>query len=297
MLKKEDFSMKLYYYAHSGHKNGLDRVKKAVALLKHLNRAGLDTMLLVNDFRAGLVAREFGITESVTIETIQDIDAIAEHGDVIIIDSPENHRGRLEKYCTQFKRVFRLAQSCDDKSQYGEVMLHINCEDEACISSLIIDDVYFKEHEKVDRTLFFLSDSDADKTILSNGDFFEGEEMELLLGHYFYIKYEEDLAKVFKKLHEPEEYIELISTSKRVVTASLQCALEAGTSGAEVVYILTEPLDLCIVEKLRIMQVRTIEGFDKIKYKHVMLDTAKGCHLITQECKTIASKIINNLDL
>ena len=289
--------MKLYYYAHSGHKNGLDRVKKATALLKHLNGAGLDTMLLVNDFRAGLVAREFGITESVSIETIQDIDAIAQHGDVIIIDSPENDRGRLEKYCTEFKQVFRLAQSCDDVSRYGEVMLHIDCKDEECISSLIIDDIYFEEYEKVDRTLFFLSDSDTDKTILSNGDFFEGEEMELLLGHYFYIKYEEDLAKVFKKLHEPEEYIELISNSKRVVTASLQCALEAGVSGAEVVYILTEPLELCIEEKLRNMKVRTIEGFDKIKYKQAVLDTAKGCHLNTQKAEKIASNMMNIMNL
>jgi len=249
---------------------------------------------LVNDFRAGLVAREFGIAESVSIETIQDIDAIAQHGDVIIIDSPENDRGRLEKYCSEFKQVFRFAQSCDDKSRYGEVMLHMDCKnDEHCISTLIIDNVYFEQQEKIDRTLVFLNDSDTDKTILSNSDFFNGEEMELLLGHYFYIKYEEELGKIFNKLHEPEEYIELICSSKRVVTASLQCALEAGASGAEVIYILTEPLDSCIDKKLRTMQVKTVDGFDKIRYKQAMLDTAKGCHLNTQKAEKIALNMMN----
>ncbi|UFH59487.1 hypothetical protein [Sulfurovum mangrovi] len=37
----------LYYYANSGHKIGLDRVKRAVALLKALNEKGVETRLLL----------------------------------------------------------------------------------------------------------------------------------------------------------------------------------------------------------------------------------------------------------
>jgi len=289
--------MKLYYYAYTGHKNGLDRLKKAAALLKTLNQKGLETMLLVNDFRAGLAAREFGIQESVTIETIQDIDAIANLDDAIIIDSPENHRGRLEKYCTEFRVVFRFAQSCDDTSEYGEVLIRWSCdeEDEACLWDVVIDEVYFQPHEKVDRTLFFLGDSDADKTILSHRDFFQGSGMELLLGHYFYVKYEDALAEIFTQLHEPEEYITLITQSKRVVTASLQTALEASASGAEVVLILTKPLEKCIMEKLRLLQVYTLEGFDKNRYQQVVFSNTFKCHLITQNRDRIASKLINML--
>ena len=55
--------------------------------------------------------------------------------------------------------------------------------------------------------------------------------MELLLGHYFYVKYENDLEKLFKTLHESEEYTELLCSSKRVITASFQAALEAKNSG------------------------------------------------------------------
>ena len=68
--------MKLYYYAFTGHKHGLDRVKRAVVILKKLREKGFETVLLVSDFRAGLVARDFGVLDSVTIEGIQDIDAI-----------------------------------------------------------------------------------------------------------------------------------------------------------------------------------------------------------------------------
>ncbi len=289
--------MKLYYYAYTGHKNGLDRLKKATALLKKLNEKGLDTMLLVNDFRAGLVAREFGILESVTIETVQDIDAIANLEDVVIIDSPEDHHGRLEKYCAEFKHVFRVAESSTDSSEYGETLLSMFCDEkeEGCISSLIIDDLYFEQQEKVDRTLFFLGDSDADKTILSNRSFFEGQNMELLLGHYFYVKYEDALAEIFTTLYEAEEYMDLIRTSKRVVTASLQTALEARVSGAEVTLVLIETLDNNLKDKLRFLEVEIIEGFDRNISQQTVFSNALECHDITQSTEIIVSNIINML--
>jgi len=140
--------MKLYYYAFTGHKYGLDRLKRAVVILKKLREDGIETMLLVNDFRAGLVAKDLGVAESVHIEGVQDIDAIAEIGDSVIIDSPEDDHGRLVKYCSDFKTVFRVSERDDDKSIHGEVVMRIDCEGEGCISSVIVDDVYFEEHEK-----------------------------------------------------------------------------------------------------------------------------------------------------
>jgi hypothetical protein len=282
--------VRVYYYAYTGHKNGLDRLKRATALLKEFNKEGLDTLLLVNDFRASLVAREFGIDDSVHIETIQDIDAIAEIGDVVIIDSPEDDRGRLKKYCSEFKAVIRFTQSedDDDSSNYGEIVID---------EPVIVDSIYFEESKKEERTLFFLGDSDTDKTILSNADFFKGQQMELLLGHYFYVKYENDLKKIFKRVHEADEYIELICKSKRVVTTSLQTALEARVSGAEVVYILTKSLNKNIKNKLRLLQVETLQDFDKNIYKQLMFSNISNCHINTQRSKNIAKNMMEIMGL
>jgi len=234
--------MKLYYYAHTGHKYGLDRAKRAVAILKKLNQAGVDTMLLVNDFRAGLAVRDLGIQDSITIESIQDIDAIAQTGDVIIIDSPEDDHGRLVKYCADFKQVFRFAEHDDDKTIHGEIMLTLDCDPQDSISSIIVDDIYFEKKEKEERTLFFLGDADPQKILLKNSDILKKYSMELLLGHYFYVKYENDLEKIFTKLHESEEYSELISSSSNIITSSYQTALEASASGAKVTFVELIPL-------------------------------------------------------
>ena len=285
----------LYYYTFTGHKHGLDRVKKAAVILNKLRANGIETMLLVNDFRAGLVAREFGVPESVTIETIQDIDAIAGAGDSVIIDSPEDDHGRLVKYCSDFKEVFRFAQNDEDKSIHGEIMMSIDCKDESCISSVIVDDVYFEEHKKEERTLFFLSDSDADKQILKNADFFKESGMELLLGHYFYVKYEDDLAKIFNKLHEPEEYMDLICSSSRVVTASFQTALEASVAGAEVIFIDTYGISDEEKRLLKLLKIILIISFDKHEYEHIIIEDVLRSPITVGRSDTIVTKVTNRL--
>lgn len=252
----------LYYYAYSGHKIGLDRVRRAAALLKKLEHEGMETRLLVNDFRAGLCAREFGISDSVTIETVQDIDAIASIGDIVVIDSPEDHRGRLQKYCSEYKIVFRFAQHNQDRVCFDEIMIKTPCEDDSCMDALIIDDTYFEEIAKEERILFFLGDTDHDKIILNNEIFFKAFDMELLLGHYFFVKYEDDLAKLFSTLHEPEEYMGLVKSSSYIVTASAQTALEAKASNAKVIYIDLCKEDLYPVELLGIYGIDIVKGFD-----------------------------------
>lgn len=287
--------MKLYYYAFTGHKYGLDRMKRGAVILNKLRERGMDTMLLVNDFRAGLVARDFGVPESVTIEGIQDIDAIAQIGDCVIIDSPEDDHGRLVKYCSDFKSVFRFAESVEDKSIHGEIILKLDCKNDGCISSLIVDDIYFEEHKKEKRTLFFLGDSDADKTILNNADFFKESDMELLLGNYFYVKYESDLEKIFDTLHEAEEYQDLICSSSRVVTASFQTALEASVAGAEVVFIETEELSN---EKRKIfnsLNIILIIGFNIEEYKQTLLKNVPRVSNIIERNETIINKIIDRV--
>ena len=286
--------MKIYYYAYTGHKYGLERARRAAVILKKLNEKGYDTMLLVNDFRAGLATRELGVPESINIEGVQDIDAIAQTGDVVIIDTPEDDHGRLVKYCADFKQVFRFAEHKEDSAIHGEVMLTINPKDDA-ISALIVDDIYFEEHKKEERTVFFLGDSDADKTILSNSDFFEKNRMELILGDYFYVKYEQDLERIFITLHESEDYTNLICSSSRVVTASYQTALEASVSGAEVIFIDLNQISNEKKELLSSLNVIFIISFNNEIYQQIIIDNVSKNRIYVERSDTIVTKIINQL--
>ncbi|MCB4744703.1 MAG: hypothetical protein LGB07_03500 [Sulfurovum sp.] len=238
----------LYYYANTGHKVGLERVRRCMAVMKKFSKQDIEMQILVNDFRAGVAMKEEqGLKEYVTIETIQDIDAIATMGDSIIIDSNEDDHGRLVKYMSDFKQVWRFAHDYKDRSVHGETLLCSECGENAAI----VDEYYFKHHPKKERVLLFLRDHDHQKILLSHDTFFQSLNMELLLGHYFFVKYEDELAKRFSVLHEPETYMELISQSSTLVTASSQAALEARVAGAKVVFLkLKEEIPLYPVELL-----------------------------------------------
>jgi len=261
----------LFYYANTGHKLGLDRLRRGAALLKKLESDGVACRLLVNDFRAGLAARELGVKEYVTVETVQDIDAIAEAGEnSIIIDSPEDDHGRLVKYCADFKNVWRFAHDEEDRSVHGETLFSVGCQSDACLEAVIVDEMYRAQGEKEERVLFFLSDADYDKTILGHAEFFKAFDMELLLGNYFFVKYEDDLAKLFTTLYEPEEYVDLIQNSSTVVTASSQTALEARSSGAKVIYLVHEKEPLYPSSLLASKGVNIVEGFDENALKDAL---------------------------
>ena len=253
----------LYYYANTSHKLGLERLRRGAALLNRLSEKGVETQLLVNDFRAGLVARELGISEYVTIEGIQDIDAIAQNGDSIIIDSLEDDHGRLVKYCEDFDTVWRFAHDAADKAVHSEIVIGLD--------TVLVDDTYFDDKvEKEERTLFFLGDADYNKTVLNNADFFKAFDMELLLGNYFFVKYEDDLAKLFTTLYEPEEYEDLIKSSSTVVTASSQTALEAKVAGANVIYLVLPERELYAAALLEGYGITVIDGFDNEKLNDVL---------------------------
>jgi hypothetical protein len=159
--------------------------------------------------------------------------------------------------------VWRFAHDEADQSIHGEILFRPACQGKACEEAVIIDDIYFETHAKEERVLLFLRDHDHPKTLLNNDDFFSAFEMELLLGHYFFVKYENDLAQRFAQLHEPETYTECICGSSTVVTASAQAALEARAGGAKTVFLKLEgETPLYPTEVLVSHGVEVVEGLD-----------------------------------
>jgi len=253
--------MKYYYYAFSSHKGGLDSVKRGVALIKAMRERDIEVGLLVNDFRAGLVARELGVMGAVTLESFMDIDVIASRGDMVFIDTPEDITSRLEQYSDEYRPLFVVSDR-GATAQYGEKYLTPT---DSSLSSLLIDSCYFESHPKAQRVLFFYGDSDHEKVILREKGIFKGLNMELLLGHYFFLKYEEELASVFSILHEASEYTPLVQNSNTIVTASTQCALEASASGARVIYIQKMDDSQELLEKFHEFDIKIIDSFNHNK--------------------------------
>ena len=232
--KKERYSM-TYIYAYSNHKENLDRIRRMAVLYKRLEAEGESVTMLTNNFRAVSIAIELGAIECTTIETIMDIDFIAKDGDSIVIDSPEDDRGRLELYMQKFASVSRVISSENEVSIYGEELLDIDG---------LVDDYYHAvaKEPKIDRRVLFWGDSDSSKSILRYREYFSDLSLELLLGEYFFPKYESEISDIFTNMHDSEDYRDVIGESSYVATSSVQSAIEASIAGAIVEYIAILPL-------------------------------------------------------
>jgi hypothetical protein len=199
------------------------------ALWEILQEAGIEAELLVNDYRAQLAGRELGLPPATTIETVMDIDAVAEHGDTVVIDSPEDAGERMEHYVERFARVLRVCPG-GGESAYGERV----------VDPFAPETILYRSYgagEGGEGPLLLYGDSDASKELLSRSERFAGRGWDLYWGHYFYVKYEEPLAERFTRIRESEEYPELFGEYRRILTAMPQSALEAAAAGAELLYL------------------------------------------------------------
>ena len=61
--------MRYFYYVHTGHRIGLDRFHRAVAIVNELQKE-IDITLLCSDFRIAAEAKEYGIKRSVGIDLV-----------------------------------------------------------------------------------------------------------------------------------------------------------------------------------------------------------------------------------
>lgn len=219
----------IYLYAHTNHKSGLDSLRRVAALYWEFKKVGVECELLVNDYRAQLAAKSWGLPLATTIETIKDIDAVADINDVIVIDSTEPIEGKVLGYPEYFKKVIYLDSSFGKQEFTGEEVIDIFDE-----NSLIFREV---ERNVSAKALFIYGDSDYEKTILKNLEKFKDKELDLYWGNYFFVKYEDEMLQAFNKMVETEDYYEALSEYEYIVTSSLQVAIEASGNGAKTLFL------------------------------------------------------------
>ena len=232
----------IYLYAYTNHKENLDSLRRVKALYDAFKKEQIETEILVNEYRAQLLARDWGLPLATTIETIKDVDAVATIDDIVIIDSPEDIDGRVLGYGEYFKKVIYINSTC--KEQTIKEAINIKLGDDGYIYSEI------KDKNLEDKTILIYGDSDYEKIILKNLDLFKDKNLDLYWGNYFFVKYEDTLAKVFNKIIEPEEYYEVLKEYKNIITSSVQVAIEAKANGLNIGFLELIPLDECKKEQL-----------------------------------------------
>ncbi len=239
----------VYLYAYTNHKENLDALRRAKGLFDAFKADGVECELLLNEYRAQLLAREWGLPLATTIETIKDIDAVATVEDIVIIDSPEELEGKVLEYPDYFKKVIYIKDVCSNLTLNGAEIIELSQN----------KNIYSEVNgTKEDKTLFIYGDSDYNKTIIKNLEIFKNKSLDLYWGNYFFVKYEDMLAEVFHKIIEPEDYYLAISNYNNIITSDLQVAIEAKANSSTVRYLALEDLESCTIDVLNKLNIEIL---------------------------------------
>ena len=203
--------MRLFYYVHTGHRIGLDRFRRAATIIRALG--DVDITLLTSDYRIAQQARDFGIKRSVGIDVVRNIPQIALHGDKIIFDSDELNPVMHEDMVQFFSTFVRVTDDPNAVQMPGEFLISPYLEGEGICKGVAVDDRYFENSAKTIEKSFFFGDDDYEEDLLANIDMVKALEMELILGFYFFLDYENKIAPAFTRVHEFEEYDEVAQRS------------------------------------------------------------------------------------
>ena len=221
--------MKLYYYVHTGHRVGLDRLRRSAPVINALGDAGVEVALLTSDFRAGEFAKEqFGIRKYVSVDVPRNIANIATPADALVYDSQEGSRAMWEDMAGYFSAFVRISDEPEDFATKESGFLQMPD---------IVDPRYFGDFSHDGGTVYFWGDDDYDKELLALSDVFEGLDVTLLEGYYFFMQYGDALAGKFAAVEEAEAYDEILTGASRFLTSSPQSALEALAAGSAPLYL------------------------------------------------------------
>lgn len=253
--------MRLFFYAKTGHRVGLDRLRRVVALMNEFKE--YEPFLMVEDFRAASFAKsELGVKKSIGIDDIRNMANFCNRGDVVIFDSDEYSNIMHQEMIDYFKYFIRVSDKIDDEPKKGELLISFYKEGENIINGVLVDRDFFGEFKKDTKRVFFYGDDDYEKNLMKKSKIFKDLDVDLVEGFYFFLNYQDEL-KYFKNIYEIEEYKDIIKRAKTFITSSPQTALEAAASKSDVIYIQREDKDKNLVPLLKEIGIKVLESFDK----------------------------------
>lgn len=229
---------RIFYYAHTGHRIGLDRFHRAAAIINALSE--YEITLLTSDYRIAQIAHTYGIKRSVGIDVVRNIPQIANNGDILIFDSAEANPAMLADMQRYFSLFIRISDDPEEQVYPGEYLINPYVKDERCCNALAIDPLFFEPARKSEERVFFFGDDDYEEDLFKHKESLSSSSLKLLLGFYFFVNYEEKLKDAFTDLIEPEEYREMILGAKLFVTCSPIAALQALASDSRPIYLQRE---------------------------------------------------------
>jgi hypothetical protein len=252
--------MRYFYYVHTGHRIGLDRFHRAVAIVNELQK-DIDITLLCSDFRIAAEAKEYGIKRAVGVDVVRNIPQIAHHYDKMIFDSAEANPTLLQDMSEYFSPLIRISDDPEDSKHPNEFLISPYLSGEGISNAVVVNERYFEVLPKTIPLAVFFGDDDYEKDLEKFQGIFAPLNAELLMGFYHFFGYENNLKESFSKIHECEEYDDVIRHSEIVISASPMAVLQNLAGGGKPIYLQRSDYPRDFIPLFRSLNVPIVEQF------------------------------------
>jgi hypothetical protein len=236
--KTKGKDMKLYIYAKSSHRDGLDNVRRSAALANMLEEC--EPTLCTGDYRAASIARDtMGVKYTMGIDAMGNLPHTMERLDMLIYDNEDatqEMHSQMEKFCTKLYSVGKQ------------------------IPLDVVDKEYFIPHDGAIEKAVFFSDEDYAKWFLDFCKDSKKYDMPLLNGNYFFLDTQEQFAKSFSDVVDEDEYFDIISETKYLLCANVHTCLESLASGHNPVFFKRSDKELEHLELLEKYNIPSASG-------------------------------------
>jgi len=288
--------MKTYYYVHTGHRIGLDRFRRASAVISELQDA--DITLLSSDYRIASEAKSYGFKRGLGIDVVQNISNIAVRGDQLIYDADEHSDKTLEDMTYFFSKMVRFSDHANEVKLEREFLVSPYLEGEGICKGVAVDKKFFGTFDKsIDVTLFY-GDDDYDKEVINYKEALKPLGMELLLGFYYFVFYDDEVGDAFKAVHENEDYDEVIQSTNILVTSSQQAVLDSLATGGRPIFVERDDHSDALVPLFKTLNIPIIDELNSEKIvTAIALARENSYEKMGQKSNKIAQFIKNNLNL
>lgn len=252
--------MRYFYYVHTGHRIGLDRFHRAVAIVNELQKE-IDITLLCSDFRIAAEAKEYGIKRSVGVDLVRNIPQIAHHGDRMIFDSAEINPTLLDDMTQFFPAFIRISDDPSEVKHNNEFLISPYLAGEGICNAVVVNERYFEPLPKTIPTALFFGDDDYEKDLEKNQALFKPLNAELLMGFYHFLGYENALKESFSLIHECESYEDVIRRSEVLISASPMAVLQSLAGGGKPIYLQRSDYPRDFIPLLTSLNIPIVEQF------------------------------------
>lgn len=284
--------MRYFYYVHTGHRIGLDRFHRAVAILNELN--DLDITLLCSDFRIASEARNYGIKRAVGVDVVRNIPQIAQHGDKIIFDSDEINPTLMEDMTLFFPTFIRISDNPDAVKYEKEFLISPYLHGDKIATGTVVDTKYNEVLPKTIPMALFFGDDDYEKDLELNQALFAPYKMELLMGFYHFLGYESSLKESFSTIHESEEYDTVIRHTEVLISASPMAVLQNLSGGGRPIYLQRPDYARDFLPLFEKMGIPVIDGYDKEQLIEIINNQSSNSYQIHQRSNKEIIEFIRN---